>query len=221
MFNKVLVSDDLGSINQGVLTVLDTMRTRIVHQVQYCDDAYLKVKKGYLDLTPYDLLITDLSFVTDYRDKNFSSGEELIVALRQEYPKLKIIIYSVEDRLQKVRLMMKNYKANAFVCKGRRGLIELGKAIEAVRDGDIFVSPQVAIALSEKTSLEIDDFDINLLKLLSKGLSQDEISHYLKSHNIAPSSLSSIEKKLNKLRTQFKANNAIHLVAIVKDLGLI
>ncbi|MGC1633782.1 MAG: response regulator, partial [Gelidibacter sp.] len=40
-------------------------------------------------------------------------------------------------------------------------------------------------------------------------------------NNTTPNSLSSIEKKLNKLRIQFKANNAIHLVAIVKDLGLI
>ncbi|WP_316931858.1 DNA-binding response regulator [Psychroserpens damuponensis] len=215
------MSDDLGSINQGVLTVLESMRAKTVQQVQYCDDAYLKIKKGYLDQTPYDLLITDLSFVKDYREQNFRSGEELVIALKQEYPELKIIIYSVEDRLQKVRLLMNDHKANAYVCKGRRGLIELGKAIEAVHNEDIFVSPQVAAALSKKTSLEIDDFDINLLKLLSNGLSQDEISVSLKNNNISPSSLSSIEKKLNKLRIQFKANNAIHLVAIVKDLGLI
>ncbi|MFT7333979.1 MAG: hypothetical protein ACI81S_002202, partial [Sphingobacteriales bacterium] len=55
----------------------------------------------------------------------------------------------------------------------------------------------------------------------SKGMSQDEIRHLFEQENISPSSLSSIEKRLNLLRVQFKAKNAIHLVAIAKDLGLI
>ncbi|WP_452228286.1 DNA-binding response regulator [Lacinutrix sp. MEBiC02404] len=221
MFHKVLVSDDLGSINQGVLTVLDSMSIKNVQQVQYCDDAYLRIKKAILEDAPYDLLITDLSFVSDHREQQFTSGEELVIALRKEHPELKIIVYSVEDRLQRVRSLIGTHKINAYVCKGRRGLIELGKAIKSVYNDEIYVSPQVAQALSEKTNLEIDDFDIELVKLLSNGLSQDEISAYLKTNNITPSSLSSIEKRLNKLRIQFKANNAIHLIAIVKDLGLI
>lgn len=221
MFKKVLVSDDLGSINQGVITVLDSLLIKDVHQVQYCDDAYLKIKRGVLDDVPFNLLITDLSFASDYREQKHNSGEELIIALRKEYPELKIIVYSVEDRLQKVRFLIDTHKVNAYVCKGRRGLIELDKAIQLVYNNEQYLSPQVEQALSPKTSLEIDDYDINLLKLLSNGLSQDEISAHLKTNNMSPSSLSSIEKKLNKLRIQFKANNAIHLVAIVKDLGLI
>ncbi|QRM90574.1 response regulator [Lacinutrix sp. WUR7] len=221
MFHKVLVSDDLGSINQGVLSVLDSMSINNVQQVQYCDDAYLKIKKAVLDKVPFDLLITDLSFVTDHREQQFRSGEELVIRLKQEYPELKIIVYSVEDRLQRVRSLMGTHKTNAYVCKGRRGLIELGEAISAVSNNEQYVSLQVASALSAKSNLEIEDYDIELVKLLSNGLSQDEISAHLKSKNITPSSLSSIEKRLNKLRIQFKANNAIHLIAIVKDLGLI
>ena len=80
---------------------------------------------------------------------------------------------------------------------------------------------QVKEALSTKVDLEIDDYDIELMNLLSTGLSQDEISLHLKNKNISPCSLSSVEKRLNKLRVQFEANNAIHLVTIAKDLGLI
>ena len=65
------------------------------------------------------------------------------------------------------------------------------------------------------------DIDILLVEKLSQGYSQDEISSTFKKQKIKPSSLSSIEKRLNKLKVQFKANNAIHLVAKVKDLGLI
>ncbi len=105
--------------------------------------------------------------------------------------------------------------------RGERGAIELAEAIKAVSQNKRFLSPQVAQALSPKTDLEIYDYDIQLLTLLSKGLSQDEISHSLKAKDISPNSLSTIEKRLNKLRVQFKANNAIHLVATAKDLGLI
>lgn len=221
MFTKVLISDDLGSINKGVLTVVNKLNIEEVQQVQYCDDAYLKIKSAYINNVPFNLLITDLSFVKDHREQKYPSGEALIVALKQEFPDLKIIVYSVEDRLQKVRFLVNKNGVNGYVCKGRRGLIELENAINTVYEKKKYLSPNVKQAISSKTDLEINDYDINLIKLLSTGLSQDEISVYLKENSTSPSSLSSIEKRLNKLRIQFKASNAIHLVAIVKDLGLI
>ena len=221
MFKKVLISDDLGSINKGVLTVLEGLNINNVEQVQYCDDAYLKIKRAVVDQFPFDLLITDLSFIKDHREQKHTSGEALIIALNKEYPELKVIVYSVEDRLQRVRLLINTHHVNGYVCKGRNGLSELEKAILAVYNNDIYLSSEVQQALNSKTDLEIDDFDIQLLDLLSKGLSQDDISKQLKKNNITPSSLSSIEKKLNRLKIQFQANNAIHLIAKVKDLGLI
>jgi len=83
------------------------------------------------------------------------------------------------------------------------------------------LSSHVSNALRPSQDLEIDDFDLLLVEKLSHGLSQDEISSEFKTKNISPSSLSSIEKRLNKLKIEFKANNAIHLVSKVKDLGLI
>ncbi|MEM5540057.1 MULTISPECIES: response regulator transcription factor [unclassified Olleya] len=221
MFSKVIISDDLGSISQGVLSVLSKLSITNVTQVQYCDDAYLKISKAILDQQPFELLITDLSFIADHRDQKYKSGEELVAALKQQNPDLKIIVYSVEDRLQKVRVLVNKHNIDGYVCKGRRGLIELDQAIVTTYQNGQYLSPQVQQALSPKSNLEIDDYDILLIKLLSNGLSQEQIREQLKIDNISPNSLSTIEKKLNKLRIQFKANNAIHLVAIVKDLGLI
>jgi DNA-binding NarL/FixJ family response regulator len=221
MFTKVLVSDDLGSINQGVMTVLETLKVKEFRQVHYCDDAYIRIKRSFQDQQPYELLITDLSFKPDHREQTFSGGEDLIKKLKTETPELKIIVYSIEDRFQKVRSLMQQDQVNAYVCKGRRGLIELAKAIHQVYDNNYYLSPQIEQALSPKADLEIEDYDMELIKHLANGLSQEEISHLFKTNNTSPSSLSSIEKRLNKLRIQFKANNAIHLVAMVKDLGLI
>ena len=221
MFKKVLVAEDMDDINRGVYDTLHELGIREIQQVQYCDDAILKIKRATLDGLPYELLITDLSFVADHRTQKLTSGEALVQELRKNYPDLKIIVYSIENRLQKVRSLINDFGVNAYVCKGRRGLKELSEAIFSVYNNERFVSLEVQSALRSNASLEVDDYDIELVKQLSNGLSQDEISILFKTNKISPSSLSSIEKKLNKLRIQFNANNAIHLVAIVKDLGLI
>jgi DNA-binding NarL/FixJ family response regulator len=221
MFKKVIIADDLGSINEGVKAVLEKLGVKNLIQAQYCDEVYLKIKKSVLDNAPFELLITDLSFNADHRDRKYTSGEDLAEALRNDNLNLKIIVFSVEDRLQKVRTLFNKHFINAYVCKGRKGLIELEKAIYAVYNDEQYLSPHVSQALNHKLDLEITDFDIELIKQLSFGLSQEEISVCFKEKNISPSSLSSIEKHLNRLKIQFNANNATHLVAIVKDLGLI
>jgi len=221
MFAKVLVAEDMDDIHKGIYNTLKDMGVKHIDQAQYCDDAYLKFKKALLDQAPYQLLITDLSFKSDYRQQQFSNGDDLIKRLLEESPELKVLVYSIEDRLQRVRMLVKDYGIHAYVCKGRKGLVELTKAVHAIFENQLYLSTEVKNALNPQNDLEIDDYDLQLLKQLSLGLSQDDISHLFINQNIVPSSLSSIEKRLNKLRIQFKANNATHLVAIVKDLGLI
>jgi len=220
MFNKVLIAEDLEDINKGVYTMLSEIGVKEIHQVQYCDDAYLKIKKAILDKDPFELLITDLSFKEDYREQKFSSGEELIKMLKHDLPEFKIITYSIDDRLQKVRALMKK-NINAYVCKGRKGLKELSEAVHNVFKNEFYLSPQVKYALNEKSDLEITEYDIEIVHLLSKGYTQEDISFQFKKLCISPASLSAVEKRLNRLRIQFKAKNVIHLIAIVKDLGLI
>tara|TARA_R110002051_G_scaffold185303_5_gene254804 strand:- start:11973 stop:12638 length:666 start_codon:yes stop_codon:yes gene_type:complete len=221
MFKKVLIAEDMEDINKGVHTLLTELGVLIIDQVQYCDDAYLKIKKAELDFEPYEMVISDLSFKADHRSQKYASGQALVEKLKVEFPVLKVIVYSVEDRLQAVRTLFNQHHIDAYVCKSRSGLKNLTTAINEVVNGNNFLSPEVSNALNSTNELEVDDYDILLLDNLSKGLSQEEISSLYKKENISPASLSSIEKRLNKLRIQFNANNAIHLVAIVKDLGLI
>ncbi|WP_027078670.1 response regulator [Maribacter antarcticus] len=221
MFKKVLIAEDMEDINKGVHTLLTELGVTDIQQVQYCDDAYLKIKRAALDNEPFDLIISDLSFKADHRSQKYPSGEALVEKIKTEYPNLKVIVYSVEDRLQKVRNLFNKHQIQAYVCKTRSGLKNLTKAIHASYVNNTFLSPEVSNALSSYNDLEIDDYDISLLDKLSNGLSQEEISALYKEQHISPASLSAIEKRLNKLRIQFNANNAIHLVAIVKDLGLI
>lgn len=221
MFKKVLVVEDMEDISKGVQSLLQEINITDMHQVQYCDDAYLKLQRATLDELPFDLIISDLSFKTDHRTQRYTTGEDLVAKIKMEYPHLKVIVYSVEDRLQRVRRLFEKHHINAYVCKSRSGLKNLSAAIHSVYNNERYLSSEVSNAFGSNTDLEVDDYDISLLAHLSEGLSQDEISALYKKKDISPASLSSIEKRLNKLRIQFNANNAIHLVAIVKDLGLI
>lgn len=221
MFKNVLINEDHDAVLASITKILRELNVESIEKSQYCDEAYLKLKKGASESQNFDLLITDLSFKQDHRDTTIASGEMLIEKLREEFPELPIIVYSMKDQLQKIRGLLNTYHINGYVCKDRKGSVELTAAIKAVFNKAVYVSPQVEKALSPKSQLEIDDYDIRLLKMISEGQSQDDISSNLKLKGVTPNSLSTIEKRLNKLREQFKANNAIHLVAITKDLGVI
>ncbi|WP_115461337.1 response regulator [Winogradskyella aurantiaca] len=221
MYKRVLIVDDHDAILHSITKVLHSYKISQIDSVQYCDDAFLKYKRALLDGNAYDLIITDLCFKKDYRNTHLASGEDLIEAIRATDKGISIIVYSMNDQLQKVRYLVKSCAVNGFVCKDRRGSLELTSALMDTSKGVTYLSPQIVDAMSRKEDLEILDYDITLLKLLSQGKSQEEISHHFKTRAIKPSSLSSIEKRLNRLRIQFKAENAIHLVSQAKDLGLI
>ena len=217
MFTKVLIVDDHAVINDGVSSILSEIGITNVHKALYCDEAYLKIRKAAIDKAPFDLVITDLEFKEDHRAQNLTSGEELVKELRNKYPTLSIIVYSQEDHFQKVRTLMNDCGVNGYVWKGREGTKELLNALALVSNGEQFLSRHVERALQQKSDNEITDYDIELVKLLASGLSQTEISHRFKSQKIVPSSVSSVEKRLNRLKDNFLANNATHLVSIFKD----
>ncbi|WP_264524864.1 response regulator [Flavobacterium sp. N502536] len=222
MFKKVIVAEDLDTMNLGIEQVLRDLDIINFQQSKYCDEAFLKIRKAIQDNEPYDLLISDLSFKTDHREVKIASGDELVQKVRELQPNIKIIAYSVEDKSYRIKSLFDNAKVDAFVSKGLNSIEELKKAIHMISTSDQrFISPEVASALQEKNNFEIDDVDIKILKYLSAGTSQDEIIEIFKSTDIKPNSKSAVEKRLSKLKDFFKANNTIHLVTITKDMGII
>lgn len=221
MFKKVLIAEDFEGENIGIFNTLKTLNIPIVEQVHYCDDALLKIKRAILDDNPYDLLITDLSFKKDHRERKLTSGEELISAIRVNEIQMTIIVYSIEDKLQKVRNLIHNLNVNAHVCKGRDSLKNLEKAIQSTSNNKLFLSPKVERAYKKADNNEINDYDISLLKKIAEGLTDKEISDFFSRENITPSSISSIEKRINRLKDLFRAKNKPHLITLAKDLGFI
>ena len=222
MFTKVLIAEDLDTISIAIVQALEKLSITEIHHSKYCDEAYLKIKKALHDKVPYDLVISDLSFKIDHREEKLSSGEELLEAIKKVQPDIKTIIFSIEDKSFRIKSLFNNLGINAYVCKGRDSIQELQAAIQHIYNNEeTKISNEVALALRDKTLFEIESYDITLLKSLAKGQTLDEISSEFKVSGIQPSGTSSLEKRINRLKIYFKANNNVHLIAITKDLGLV
>lgn len=222
MFQKVLIVDDIDFNDVAAVSVLEALAVPQIDFAKYCDDALLKLKRGYLDHSPYDLLITDLSFKADHRTNQLTSGEALIEAVKGLFPEIKIIAFSIEDKSYRIKSLFDQLGINGFVMKGRNTMLELRKAVEAVASQDApYLPADLQYIFQDKLVNEIDDYDIQLLEYLSKGVSQEAMESVFKQAGITPNSKSTIEKRISKLKIYFKALNTTHLVSITKDLGLI
>ncbi|RKS14294.1 response regulator transcription factor [Flavobacterium sp. 120] len=222
MFTKVLIADDIDFNDLGAAQILNELDVLEIQYAKYCDEALLKVKKAHLDGAPFQLLISDLSFKADHQLNQLNSGEELIAAVKKQCPNIKIIVFSIEDRAHRVKLLFDELNIDGYVIKGRNTIYDLKKAIQKTYNNEPEnISPELLYLLQDKTTSEIDNYDVQLIKYLSIGISQENIEAEFKKEGISPNSKSSIEKHINKLKIYFKANNTVHLVAIAKDLGII
>lgn len=221
MFRKILIAEDHEVINLSVQRTVKELEIPTVDQVFYCDDALEKVKKSLREDDPYDLIITDLYYDEDHHPQNLKNGKEMIAAIKEIQPDVKVIFFSAEHKSGVIDSLFTNLKIDGFVRKGRNDAKELKKAIAMVFDGQKYLSLDMKHDLKELNSYEFTSYDITLVSLLSQGVFLKNIPTYLQNNNIKPHSLSSVEKKLTGLREGLKINNNEQLVAFCKDLGLI
>ena len=221
MFTKVLVAEDYEIANQGIVKVLnDQVGIPDIEEAKYCDDAYIKFRKAHQENTPFELLITDLSFKEDHKVQTRTSGIELIQDIRKIDPTINVIVYSQESRPDKINMLFQKLDINGYVCKGQHAIKDLVNCIQGVYKGETVLPSEVTDANTDNI-INLDDFDIMLLEELALGFTKKEIVQKLKKQKISPNSESTIDKRVSKLFDDFKAKNTTHLVAIVKDLGLL
>lgn len=222
MFQNVLIAEDQNTINKGVERTLNELDIPNIVPTQYCDEALLKIKVALKTNNPFDLLITDLSFKADHRDRRLTSGEALIGAVKAIQTNLKIIVFSVEHRIGKIKHLIDSHDIDAYVEKGREESIELKKAIHTILENKKYLSHNIEQLLRNVDDIsQTDQYDELLLQLLAKGLKREQIANYFQEKDFPARSLSSIEKRINKLKVLFDANTSEQLVAIAIDRGLI
>lgn len=221
MFKKILIAEDHESINISVQKTLEELNIPKVDYVYYCDDAIGKIQKALREEHPYDLLITDLYYEDDHHEQNLKDGKELIRKAKEIQPNLKIIVFSAEHKTGIIENLFSDYQINGYVRKARNDSKDLKKSIASVYIGENYLSFDLKQDMKKFNSYEFSTFDITLVSLLSKGVLQKNIPVHLEERNIKPSSLSSIEKRLNSLKEDLEINSNEQLVAFCKDIGII
>ncbi|OED44380.1 hypothetical protein AB832_02050 [Flavobacteriaceae bacterium (ex Bugula neritina AB1)] len=222
MFKKILIAEDQQSISKGLQSTLMGFNIPNIKTAYYCDNALLKLKVALTENAPFDLLITDLSFKEDHRLRKLRSGEDLIEQVRKIQPDLRVLVFSIENRVGVVKKLIDNYNINGFISKGRREAEDLGRAIKEISQGNNYYSQDITALLRNSRNIaEVHASDKLILALLAKGLNQKQISEHFKIHKIPSGSKRSIEYRLQDLKILFAADTLPHLISIVKDIGLI
>jgi two-component system capsular synthesis response regulator RcsB len=221
MFKKILIAEDHEMGSYSVQKTLEDLNIPTVDYVYYCDDALSKVQKSIRENAPYDLLITDLSFEEDHREQKIKTGQELIQEIRELQPSIKVIVFSGEHKTGVIDSLFTDYHINGYVRKARNDSKELKKSIASVYINENYLSFDLKQEMRKFNNYEFSTYDITLVSLLSKGILQKNIPAQLEERNIRPSSLSSIEKRLNSLKEDLEVNSNEQLVAFCKDIGII
>lgn len=221
MINKVLIAEDHESANLSVQKTLEVLGVSNPDYVYYCDDAILKIRKGVQVGEPYDLLITDLYFEEDQSKQNLADGAALVVAARKIQPDLRVLVFSAESKPAVIEALFDKHGIDGYVRKARNDARELKDAIELIGKNQRYFPRYLKQLIAQKNIYEFQPYDITILSLMTQGMRQKEISEYLERHNIEPTGLSSIEKRLKHIRDVLEFKNNQQLIAYCKGLGIV
>jgi two-component system capsular synthesis response regulator RcsB len=221
MIDKVMIAEDHEIANLSVQKTMEELRIRQIEHVYYCDDAYSRILAAKQKNEPFDLLITDLYFEDDGNFQKIGGGFDLIRSVREIQPDIRILIFSAEQRPATIDMLFKNYEVDAYVRKARHDARELKQAMESLSKGQRYYPRALAQLVKQSNTYEFTEFDTNIIRLLAQGYKQNEIPDYLKEHDIKPSSLSIIEKRLKQIKDELEFSKNEQLVLFCKEAGIL
>jgi DNA-binding NarL/FixJ family response regulator len=221
MFQKVLIAEDQQSIGISARQTVQALHIGVCDFVYYCDDAMTRIRNEKRAGQPYELLITDLSFEPGDREQRLRSGDELIAAAMQEQPGLKVLVFSVEKKPLVIKKLLDELNIDGYVSKGRKDVVELGQAIEVIAKNGRYTPDWLRRSVNQANLHEFNDFDRAVIRLLIEGKQKRELPFYLEKQGITPTSLSSVEKRLNQIRNAYDFKTDIQLLAFCLEAGVI
>jgi DNA-binding NarL/FixJ family response regulator len=221
MIRKVLIAEDQENANISLQKTLQELKIAEPDYTFHCDDALLKIKKAVQSGNSYDLLITDIHFEEDHRQPQLKNGAELIAAARKEQPDLKILVFSAENKPVFIEKLFNDLDIDGYVRKARNDIKDLIKAIDTISTKQRYYPRHLIQQAKQSNAHEFSDFDITIISLMIEGKRQNEISLYLKTNNIHPSGLSSIEKRLSQIKEALNFATNEQLIAHCVKMGII
>ncbi len=218
--NNILIVDDHPFIIEGYKNAIKRYNPSdyefSITQAKDCESAYNIITNP--NIAAFDIAFLDISMPA-YEEKNLFSGEDLAKLIMEYMPKCKIILLTMYTELLKIKTIIKTINPNGLVIKNDLTFDELLFAFDKVMKNEKYYSESVQKMLnqSQHGTIEIDQFDEQILFHISKGTKTNEMIQYI------PISLSAIERRKINLKELLKVEDGsdVDLVREAKKKGLL
>ena len=218
--NNILIVDDHPFIIEGYKNAITRYNPKdfdfLISQAKDCESAYNIITNP--ETIVFDIAFLDIS-MPPYEEKGIYNGEDLAKLISEYMPNCKIILLTMYTELLKIKTIIKTINPSGLVIKNDLTFDELLFAFDKVIKGKTYYSESVVkiLNLSEEDTIEIDQFDKQILFHLSKGTKLNDIPQYI------PISLGAIERRKINLKELLKVEEGsdIELVREAKNRGLL
>lgn len=216
---NILIVDDHPFIIEGYKNAITRYNPNqyefLILQAHDCKSGYDLIEDRQ---TPeFDVAFLDISMPA-YEEKDIFSGEDLAKLILKKMPNCKVILLTMYTELLKIKTIIRTINPNGLVIKNDLTFDELLFAFDKVMKNDKYYSQSVQKILhqSPHNSIEIDEFDKQILFHLSKGTTVVDMPQYI------PISLNAIEKRKVSLKELLKVKSGSdeELVKEAKSKGL-
>lgn len=217
---NILIVDDHPFIIEGYKNAITRYNPKdyefLISQSKDCESAYNLITNP--ETVRFDIAFLDIS-MPPYEEKGIYNGEDLAALISEYMPNCKIILLTMYTELLKIKTIIKTINPSGLVIKNDLTFDELLFAFDKVIKGKTYYSESVErmLNLSEEDTIEIDQFDKQILFHLSKGTKINDIPQYI------PISLGAIERRKINLKELLKVEQGtdVELVREAKNRGLL
>ncbi|WP_255478244.1 response regulator [Rhizosphaericola mali] len=217
----MLIVEDHESVNLSIQKTAEELKIAEIDYAYYCDDALHLIQKAIDQGNSYDLLITDLSFEEDHKKQEIKNGVALVSAARKIQPDLSVLVFSAESRVAIIEKLYQEVQIDGYVRKARGDAKELKKAITTIDSNKTFYPIELTKSTKHLNAHSFTELDVLIITQLINGQKQQQISTFLESKHISPSSLSSIEKRLKIIKEALNFTNNEQLIAYCIKMGIV
>jgi DNA-binding NarL/FixJ family response regulator len=216
---NILIVDDHPFIIEGYKNAITRYSPDqykfIISQAYDCKSGYELIED---EQSPeFDIAFLDISMPA-YEEKDIFSGEDLAKLILKKMPNCKVVLLTMFTELLKIKTIIRTIKPNGLVIKNDLTFDELLFALDKVMKNDKYYSQSVQKILDQSphNSIEIDEFDKQILFHLSKGTLVEDMPQYI------PISLNAIEKRKLSLKELLKVKSGSdeELLKEAKSKGL-
>lgn len=216
---NILIVDDHPFIIEGYKNAITRYSPDqyefIISQAHDCKSGYELIED---EQSPeFDIAFLDISMPA-YEEKDIFSGEDLAKLILKKIPTCKVVLLTMFTELLKIKTIIRTIKPNGLVIKNDLTFDELLFALDKVMKNDKYYSQSVQKILDQSphNSIEIDEFDKQILFHLSKGTLIEDMPQYI------PISLNAIEKRKLSLKELLKVKSGSdeELLKEAKSKGL-